>query len=335
MRSWIFAAFVGGAVFTPDLAAHAASFDCSKAAKPVEKIICAEKDISEADDRLARDYARLLAEIPAALKPALQKSQRSWLTYVPLACSSDGRGSIKDKAQFTQCLKNEYQQRIRTLASQPQKAGPFRTLALDEFQAMPSSSTDPDFFPVVTHVKSVTAVFGGDEANAAALNGWLQKLATADKAGWDDPETSASLTVALTSANAVTATAGITSEIFGVGAAHPLTLFSARHMLVASGKQLTFADMFQPKARGELNNLVWQALRKKLGNDMMIEKKADLAKLVADPNHWTFGPDGLNVNFNVYEVAAYVMGPQDVTIPWSALQNLLTPLGQTIANAAR
>lgn len=315
--------------------ALAASFDCNKAAKPHEKIICADPALSKADEALAQAYTRLMADLPAALKPALQKSQRSWLAYGPLTCSSDGRGTIKDKAAFAQCLKTEYDNRLTTLKQQPGTVGTFRTLAVTEFQAMPSSSNDPEFFPIVTHDKTVTIVFGGDENVANQLNNWLQSMAAPEKAGWNDAETTASVTVALAQANSVFASAMINSEIFGVGAAHPVSMSFSAHLVLASGKPLTFRDMFSPAASAKLVALSWAQLKKKLGKDMMVEKPADIAKLVTDPSHWLIGPDGLTIAFNVYEVAAYVMGPQDITLPWTALRNELTALGQSVAAATR
>ena len=315
--------------------AMAASFDCSKAMKPHEKVICADQALSSADETLAKDYARLMAELPAALKPALQKSQRSWIAYAPLACSSDGKGTIKDQSDFAQCLKMQYDNRIRVLAQQPQNIGPFKALALAEFQAMRSSSDDLEFFPVVTHEKSVTSIYGGDEASATQLNQWLQSLASKETAGWNDPEVSASFTLSLEQANTLFASALINQEVFGVGAAHPVTLLSMAHLNRQTGKPLLFRDVFQNNARAKLLALTWTALKKKLGNDRLVEKPAEIAKLVEDPGHWHFGRDGLTIQFNVYEVAAYVMGPQDVLLPWSVLQPLLTPFGQSIPTEIR
>lgn len=314
---------------------QAASFDCAKATKSHEKIICADPALSQADEALAQNYTRLMSELPPAAKQALQKSQRSWLAYGPLACSSDGKGTIKDKSAFAQCLKTEYNNRLTLLKRQPVAIGPWRTLAVSEFQAMPSSSTDPDFFPVVTHEKTITLVFGGDETAANTLNGWLQSMAGNDKAGWDDAETSASLTVALAQANAVFASADMTSEIFGVGAAHPVTMTAAAHLVLATGKPLAFRDMFTPTATKKLASLSWAQLKKQLGGDMLVDKPAQITKLVTDPGHWRIGADGLTIAFNVYEVAPYAMGPQDITLPWAALRDELTNLGQSIVTAAR
>lgn len=315
--------------------AAAASFDCSKANKPIEKAICATPPLSTADEQLGKDYARLLGEVPASLKPIVQKSQRSWLAYLPLNCSSDGRGAIKDMSQFTQCLQSEYGQRITALKAQPQNVGPFRLLTSAEYQAMPSSSTDPEFFPVVAHSKSVSIVYGGDEKEAERLNAWLQSLASGNNAGWNDPEVSVSFDVRLTTVNAVIASATLSSDFFGVGAAHPIATSSSRHLVLSTGKPLTARDVFLSNTRNQLTNLVWTDLKKKLGNDLMVDKKSDLTKLIEDPARWSFAADGLTFNFNVYEVAAYVMGPQDITLPWPSIRTLLTPLGQSIADAAR
>lgn len=315
--------------------AMAASFDCAKASKPIEKFICATPALSSLDEQLGRDYGRLLGEVPASLKPMIQKSQRSWLAYVPLNCSSDGRGAIKDKAQFTQCVQSEYEQRVGLLSKQPQTLGDYKLVVSADYQAMPSSSTDPEFFPIVTHSKSISIVFGGNEAEATKLNSWLQSLAAGNNAGWNDAEASVSFDVRITSVSAVIASATLSSDFFGVGAAHPVATSSSHHLVMATGKPLTARDLFQSNARSQLTTMVWNELKKKLGEDLMMEKKSDLAKLIDDPARWSFAADGMTWNFNVYEVAAYVMGPQDVTIPWSNLRAMLTPMGQSIADVAR
>jgi uncharacterized protein len=324
-----------GVGMLPVTGSQAASFDCAKATKPTERIICQDKGLSAADEQMAKDYARVMAEVPPNLKALIQKGQRSWIVFVPLTCSTDGRGTIKDQTQFAQCLKTEYDQRIATLTREPRQIGPFKSVTVSEFQAMPSSSTDPDFFPIVTHTKSVTLVYGGDDQQATRLNAWLQSLAASTNAGWNDPDTSASFSVSLSAVNAVLATATLSSDLFGVGAAHPVATATERHLVLATGKALTYRDMFQPNARNALTNLVWTGLKKSLGNDLMLEKKSDLTRMVEDPGHWSFGAAGVTFNFNVYEVAAYVMGPQDITVPWSALRTMLTPLGQSIADATQ
>ena len=62
------------------------------------------------------------------------------------------------------------------------------------------------------------------------------------------------------------------------------------------------------------------------GDDLATCRDATLGRI---------GADGLTIAFNVYEVAPYAMGPQDITLPWAALRDELTNLGQSIVTAAR
>jgi uncharacterized protein len=47
--------------------ALAASFDCAKASTRVERLICADKDVSALDDRLASTYRLAKAAYPAVV----------------------------------------------------------------------------------------------------------------------------------------------------------------------------------------------------------------------------------------------------------------------------
>lgn len=40
---------------------------------------------------------------------------------------------------------------------------------------------------------------------------------------------------------------------------------------------------------------------------------------------WTITPDGLNINFDPYQMAPYVSEPQEVVIPQSELKSILNP----------
>ena len=51
-------------------AAHAASFDCSKAKTPQEKAICGSPELSVADEQMAAAYKALLAAMTPEIKPA-------------------------------------------------------------------------------------------------------------------------------------------------------------------------------------------------------------------------------------------------------------------------
>lgn len=83
-------------------AAHAASFDCSKAATPTEKLICGNPRVSELDEHLGRYYGAARVELGRGAE-CLVPAQRDWLRKVRNAC--------KDSA----CLERVYLQRLAEL----------------------------------------------------------------------------------------------------------------------------------------------------------------------------------------------------------------------------
>lgn len=65
--------------------AHAASFDCAKAAQPIEKLICGDPALSKADETMAAAYQSALT---ATLDPpALRDDQRDWQRNRPTTAS--------------------------------------------------------------------------------------------------------------------------------------------------------------------------------------------------------------------------------------------------------
>ncbi|BBA33557.1 hypothetical protein sS8_1599 [Methylocaldum marinum] len=90
----------------------AASFDCAKARATVEKLICADTDLSRQDQRLSEVYgkaAERLAEDKTRLKQ-LGDEQKAWLRQ---------RGRCTDMA----CLKQVYRTRISELEGRSDRSG--------------------------------------------------------------------------------------------------------------------------------------------------------------------------------------------------------------------
>jgi uncharacterized protein len=100
MRTLAFLAAIGCLTFAA--AAHAAGFDCAKASSAIEKAICADPDLSKADDRLTDAFAATLA---ATLQPEeLRRAQAIWLQQ---------RDGIAGKAR----LSDAYRSRISELTA--------------------------------------------------------------------------------------------------------------------------------------------------------------------------------------------------------------------------
>ena len=81
--------------------AHAASFDCAKAQTSVEKLICADVDLSKLDEDMAAAYTKSANVSGGAA--SIRRRQKQWLKE---------RNACVDAA----CVKSAYQSRARTLA---------------------------------------------------------------------------------------------------------------------------------------------------------------------------------------------------------------------------
>lgn len=93
--------------------AFAASFDCTKAASPVEYFICGSPEISRLDDDLMQAYRAALRE--PSREAALRQEQRQWLQE-------------RNRCTYAICVKEAYETRLHALrqeqrASAPQSEG--------------------------------------------------------------------------------------------------------------------------------------------------------------------------------------------------------------------
>jgi uncharacterized protein len=108
---WIISLAAGLAL--PAIPAQAASFDCAKASTEIEKTICSDPALSQADERLAEAFASALT---ATLNPqGLRSEQEEWLA---------GR----DKLTAVAALRTTYQTRIAALTASVDK---WRAVAKD------------------------------------------------------------------------------------------------------------------------------------------------------------------------------------------------------------
>ena len=108
MRSahWLF--FAVSIAMCP--AAGAASFDCAKAMRAVDRMICADPELSQSDADLAQAYRTALSTAQSDQDRAtLRDSQRLWLA------KRDARCLRKVPAGAAECLKTEYATRLAQL----------------------------------------------------------------------------------------------------------------------------------------------------------------------------------------------------------------------------
>ncbi|MGN7983658.1 lysozyme inhibitor LprI family protein [Burkholderia sp. 22313] len=139
------------------MAAHAAGFDCAKAASPTEKTICADTGLSTLDGQLAAAWQKALAK--GGDTAALKAAQLKWLKQRD-RCGNDAP-----------CVGDRYRERLASLNGAP--------LAADRWQqTWYRDSDNPSFGGVLTFTGTAPRLHfelsGNNGANTGGLDGDIE-----------------------------------------------------------------------------------------------------------------------------------------------------------------
>jgi uncharacterized protein YecT (DUF1311 family) len=137
----------------PAFAAHAASFDCAKASTAVEKMICDDPVLSQADEHLAKAYQQAMA---ATLAPrSLRGEQLRWLTE-------------RNAAKTINDLRDSYRRRTALLGEQATQWQSVRH-EVSEAAARRNCVVPPDPLDGTCSVEEFGSVAGSGDALAFQL----------------------------------------------------------------------------------------------------------------------------------------------------------------------
>lgn len=328
--------------------AQAASFDCARAGTSFEKAICANPDLSRADETLAKAYATALGGLSQAAANTLKATQHDWLGYAERACSDDAQpipGAYDDDQ--TACLAATFRDRIKALEASRMQGG-YRFYPLEQYlvEKDPDATDEDSFVKVGTKHYETVKIDGWDDV-AAAFNALIDqaqknydggadedaKLFDASgklKTGNPSMDVDATTTVSAVTDYRITLTSN--SYWYGHGAAHGNYGISYRHFVIAEKRWLEASDIFAGKDwQKTFGKLVVDRLKADLGDLFFPEAEADVPEMAADPTRWTFSEEGLIVQFQPYEVASYADGAVTATVPWNDVNDLLAEHALEIA----
>jgi uncharacterized protein len=95
-------------------AAQAASFDCKKASRPQEKLVCSDAGLSRLDEAISAAYQEARAKLSPAAFESVQSAQKAWNAYWPRVYSSDPK-AVKLGRGEAYAVTKAFEQRLKAL----------------------------------------------------------------------------------------------------------------------------------------------------------------------------------------------------------------------------
>lgn len=333
-------------LFAVNVPMFATSFDCAKAEKPQEKVICGSPQLSELDDQMAKAYRALLKIAPPEYAAAVREDQRAWLTKRFSRC-----GPKLDVKSLPGCLKDEYSARIAELHVETKEKGGVLFIWRSITRTTPDS---PGELPRVA--AEVNPGFGTLQAS------WPQaSKATPEWTAWNAAIEAAARTATLGpgaksgETKQWTAEAGVDAQtrvaincvndylvcstismLWDGHGAHPNHGTSQFNWLLKEKRVLRTEDVFasgsdwQAWIRDQIDTYLHKTLDAGGENDYRKwfpagDATSTLNQMVSDVSRWRLDEHGISIEFQPYEVACYACTPKPLTVTWSDLKKFLNP----------
>jgi uncharacterized protein len=335
------------------VAAHAASFDCAKAKRPVERAICSDPKLSAADSAMSVAYRSDLSRLSSNSVGLLRVDQVQWLAYVQQVCNVNVPATTRAKS--AECLKPLYDDRIKQLHSAVAVRDGLAFLTRTQFLAAANSPSKDTEIPQGEHAGFGTMQAAWPMADtddeewiawSAAVEahmlktagaGQMQELMDGTKRAlpktWDDTMAAGAdtqITSVFRRVEHGRVTTLIAAEGMGQGAAHPYETSETLTWLLKEKRALRAEDVFASVGwEHRLGEMAWADLsaRNKKEQFLYDEVKGPDAKplreVLTDVTNWTLEKDGLHISYPNYAIAPRLYHPDDTVLSWAMLKPLL------------
>jgi uncharacterized protein YecT (DUF1311 family) len=304
--------------------ARAASFDCNRAATPVERAICADGKLSELDFRLGLSYWDKTTQLGPRSVDLLRQSQRSWLKYINIVCPAKAKlNSGSHGNSLNDCLAEEYERRLSELAQGGLPFGPFRVFQIVLYRITKSSDAGDQTGHVPGYYFSLTSYPQIDHPVSRAELTWnnmIRSKAEARTCGarCSDEDWQSEYEIGWAASNFISV--AFRSYVYSHHAAHGNQETVVENMVMAGdGRPMTFADEFKTDAQSRegLSNLLFNKLAW-LAPDQ--REEARMKAMLLEPSRWAFTQAGIELVFSSYEGGCYVCTPHRTLVEWSKLK---------------
>jgi len=320
-------------LIVPGKPAAAASFDCSKAELPLDKLICATPELSAKDDEMSAKYEAALAILSPEGQGILRNGQRKWVKFVRTYCASrigqptDSLGGGDSK----QCLASEYGNRLDQLDSAALKLGNIVFSRVDEFQIVPSPADQEGgnrgHFGYC--IRGYPRIDAPSSAEAKSWNETWRKWADECASENSDTGINADFEYTFDVHLAQNRLISISGDAIGYfhGAGQPiLTLSGLWNIALPSLHPLKAEDLFWSGSawRQMIIKRCIAALSERLPAEKMPDDNS-WNDTCTDAQSWDMRPDKLSILIDLRNDFFWAAGVAEADIPWSDLKPFLAP----------
>jgi uncharacterized protein YecT (DUF1311 family) len=300
--------------------------DCRQAKTETEKAICGNAELAAADKAMAEAYAALRAKLPPEQQKALLADQRRWVTRRTAACGNKSEGAL------AQCLRAETEARRRFFAGEgPNGAGDAPRIVPALFHEARKGRYEISIeYPQLLAPPGPAATAFERAAHAIAFG----KDAVKEYREMERPMAKGAANYYEATYQIAYADPKLVSLVFTfdtfTGGAHPNHARTALLFDLAAGRALKLADVLTDptEAVPEIALLCKAQLEEQAKKeDWELFDNADVAAVVGDAANWAADKDSIEILFDPYSVAAYVVGPRECRLSYSELAKWLKPGG--------
>lgn len=317
---WIY--FIG-------MLANAASFDCSKANSPASKLICSDPELSKLDEVMAAAYKQCRSQYSKVPKEEVKKTQKIWLKSWGPSCTTNNKIDVK-------CARKAYKERINVLQNTKVKTINGMSvveISVDYFR--PYTKEDPPYEDIeylgVTgsglNVNYSVVNNPTDSLLISALNEWL--LPSKDEFNTEHKGSDGSVGIELfeVSKHIVGRRYGMSDFVHGNP--HPTYFEIHKYFLPIKGRPLIPSDIFiDPNWSSRIAEILFQKLKKEMQGDFDVSSVKGMEELIIKTDRWYPRKEGIQFNFDAYDVGPYTAGSQSALIPWTTVKQYMSPFAK-------
>ncbi len=335
---------VVAALLCTSLNAHATSFDCVKAVRPVERAICADPKLSAADSAMAAAYRADLQRLPSDAIGKLRVDQLQWLDWLQTICRVDDAQQTRLSA--AKCMQPLYVKRTKLLRSAVSSSEDVLMLTRTTYLAFPSDAGATGMPTTYPGFDTLTAAWPEAQTDDADWAVWNKAMLAATQAiAKQAAGTSTTSTewnagdAAGNDAEAVTRILGIDQDRITTNTtiqlwrgAHPAESYGNTTWLLDAHRALRASDIFREDTPWQqaLARACWQQLLDKVDRDGIYPElkgpdAPQLRDVVRSELNWHPEADGLRIDYPEYTVAPRFVHPDDSIVPWAVLKPYLQP----------